>query len=411
MTTPSLTHDVAVVGGGIAGTSLALGLARQGYRVACVDQTDPAQLRQRSNDIRTTAIAAGPRRLLQWLGVWDELAADACAITDIRITDQASRGRVHFDHHAVGDDPFGHILENHRLRGVMLDALAEADHVTHLAPADVVGLALRGERAEISLKDGRRLTASLVVGADGRNSTIRELAGIGVREIDYGQTAIVTVIRHEEPHQGIALEHFRISGPLATLPMTDDADGRHRSAVVWTESRRDAEAYLGLSDARFDQELQDRIGGWLGRVTAIGGRAGYPLGLKVARRMTAPRVALVADAGHGIHPIAGQGLNLGLRDIALLMELLTESGRVGQDPGAPALLAHYQRRRMTDIAAMVGFTDGMNRLFATGNPLVAGMRGLGLGMVSALPPVKGFFMRAAMGITPGAPKLTLGKPL
>lgn len=405
-----VTVDVAVCGGGIAGLTAAIALARSGLRTVCLDRLAPATHVDPGHDVRTTAIALGSRRLLERIDVWAAMATEASAITDIRIADGASPQTLHFSHRDVGDEPFGHIIENAHLRACLHRAAAETDGLTHLAPVTVRGLSVTGEQARLDLDNGRHLHARLVIGADGRDSFIREAAGITVWSRAYEeQAALVCVIRHARPHHGVALEHFRAAGPFAVLPMTDDPQtGQPRSSIVWTEAASLAPALLEAPEADFIAALSACTGTWLGQIDLASSRALWHLRVQHAHRYIAPRVALVADAAHAIHPIAGQGLNLGLRDVDALVRRVHQAALGGEDIGAERLLRAYQRQRRPDNWSMIAATDSLNALFSTANRPVARLRQMGLAGVAALAPVKRFFMNAAMGQspTPGAALLT-----
>jgi 2-octaprenyl-6-methoxyphenol hydroxylase len=415
--------DVLIVGGGLAGLSLAAALGHAGLRVTVADRDAPSRQLDESFDGRTTAIAYGSQRLLAEIGVWARLAEDAEPIREIRVADGGSSLFLHFDHREVaGTDgaPFGWIVENRRLRRALFERVAELPRVTHLAPMAVETHAVEGETVVVTLADGSTRRARLLVGADGRGSPTRERAGIGTIGWPYHQTAIVCVAGHELPHNGIAVEHFLPPGPFAILPMTDapphsEWGGMHRSSIVWTERPQTVEALLNADPARFDAELQRRFGPHLGVVRTLGRRFSYPLSLLQARRFVAPRLALVGEAAHAIHPIAGQGLNLGMRDVAALAELVVDQARLGLDIGAPALLTAYARRRRVDALALSAATDVLDRLFSNDIPPIAAARRIGLAAVGQVPPLKRFFMRYAMGQRAGAgldlPRLVRGEKL
>lgn len=409
MTTTSddIRCDVLVVGGGLAGLSLAAALGTAGVETVCVDRDSPAARTDLAFDGRTTAIALGSRRILEGGGAWAHVPEDAAgAILEIRVADRNSPLFLHYDHREVGDEPFGWIVENRDLRVALFARLAELPSVRHLAPAAVEGLERTPHSVRARLADGRMVRAALVVGADGRDSMVRRWAGIRTLGWSYPQTAIVCCIRHEFPHHSVALEHFLPAGPFAVLPMAGD-----RSSIVWTERRDSAAAYLSLPPARFHAELERRAGEWLGRVETIGRRFSYPLSLLHAEAYAGDRVALVGEAAHAIHPIAGQGLNLGLRDVAQLAETVVDRLRLGLDPGDRAALAAYQRRRRLDNVGLAAVTDGLNRLFSNAIPPVRLARTMGLAAVGRMPPLKRFLMRHAMGTTGPLPRLARGEAL
>lgn len=408
--TPLPDHvPVVIVGGGLSGLSLAAGLGQSGIQTMVLDR-DPAPTRlAASYDGRTTALSYGTRQILDAIGLWPMIADHAEPITDILITDEGAPVRLTFDHREVADrsggEPFGHIVDNPVLRRALAERLEALDTVHHAAPITVATVEQDADEATVVLADGRRVRADLVIAADGRRSQVREAAGIRTHSWDYRQTAVVCSIATEKPHGGVALEHFRPTGPFAVLPMAPDAEGRARCSVVWTERPSGARRLMALPVPEFEAQMERLTGPWLGRVTLASDRFAYPLNVVHAARYWRGRVAVVGDAGHGIHPIAGQGLNLGLRDIAVLVELLTEQARLGLDLGDPTLLRRYERRRRPDNTAMIAATDGLNRLFGTKIAPIALARDLGLAAVGRLPPVKRFFMLQAMGLAGDLPRL------
>jgi 2-octaprenyl-6-methoxyphenol hydroxylase len=403
---PVTTCDVAVVGGGMAGLTLACALAGAGVRVRVLEpfavsaQTDPGF------DGRTTAIAAGSRAVLEGIGAWAGMAADAQPILDIRVSDGHSPLFLHYDHRDVGAGPMGHIIENRAIRRALAARLAEIDAAALVEGWRATGMRIEGSRAVIAAEYGREIACRLAVAADGRQSAMRRAAGIGATEWRYRQVGIVCTVAHERDHGGAAQEHFLPAGPFAILPMT----GR-RSSIVWTERENLAPAILALDDASFAEELGLRFGDYLGALSVIGPRFSYPLGLLHAEAYTAPRLALIADAAHAIHPIAGQGLNIGLRDVAALAEVAVDRMRIGLDPGAPDALAGYERWRRPDNAMMLAVTDGLNRLFSNDVAPVQAARDLGLAAVNRMPPLKSLFMRHAMGLVGELPRLIRGEAL
>ncbi len=411
MAAERITADVAIVGGGMVGLTAALALGGAGVRVVVVDRAPPGALTDEAYDGRASAIAAGSRRILAGVGVWDAIAPDAAPIADIRVSDGPSRLFLHYDHREVGDEPMGHIVENTAIRRALIPAAQAAEAVTLLSPVGVAGVAARDGRIEAALEDGRTVAASLLIGADGKGSWVRRQAGIGAARWDYPQTGIVCTMAHERPHRGVAHERFLPAGPFAVLPMTDHPEIGHRSSIVWTERRALVPAMLALSDADFSAELARRFGPHYGAVRVVGGRWSYPLALLHAERYVGPRLALIGDAAHAIHPIAGQGLNLGLRDVAALAEAVVDAHRLGLDIGAPEILARYQRWRRFDNTVLMVATDGLNRLFSNDLPPVRLARDLGLAAVDRLPPLKRLFVRHAMGLVGDLPRLARGERL
>lgn len=401
-----------VVGAGLVGGALAVALAGAGLRVAMVDRADPRQLTDEAADGRSSAIALGSQRALQGIGLWQHVA-EAEPILDILVTDGDAPSFLHYDHRAIqvangagGEEPFGYIVENTIMRRAIWARVAELPTLQVFAPAGLERLEREAERVVATLADGRRIVARLAVAAEGRQSRLRQEAGIAVTEWKYNQVGIVCTVRHEQPHRGIAHEHFLPSGPFASLPMTGN-----RSSIVWTERPDLAKAALALDDDAFSAELQRRFGHWLGEVRIVGRRWSYPLGLMHAARYVDRRLALVGDSAHLIHPIAGQGLNLGLRDVAALAETIVDARRLGLDIGRSDVLDRYQRWRRVDNLTLIGVTDGLNRLFSTALPPIALARQLGLATVNAMPGLKRVFMRHAMGLVGDLPRLVAGQKL
>jgi 2-octaprenyl-6-methoxyphenol hydroxylase len=399
--------ELAVVGGGVAGTSLAIACAQTGIDVALIDRIDPQAMLQAGFDSRTTALSFGTRRVMAGIGVWDDLAGAAQPILEIRVADGASPFFLHYDHQALGDDPLGFIVENAHLRHALLARAQSLDNLAIVAPAAVARVEDIGAAALIELADGTNLQAQLVAACDGRHSALRQAAGIETLSWSYRQTALVAVIAHERPHGGVAVEHFRPAGPFAILPMTGN-----RSSIVWTEESALAPKLLKLDRKKFHAELTRRFGDFLGEIEVVAGSvASYPLSFSHAKRYSAPRLALVGDAAHAIHPIAGQGLNLGMRDVASLAEIAVDARRLGLDIGGGDLLARYERWRRFDSVALAAITDGLNRLFSNRLPPVALLRDVGLAAVNAAPPLKRYLMRHAMGIVGDLPRLVKGEAL
>jgi 2-octaprenyl-6-methoxyphenol hydroxylase len=407
---PNTQHDIradiAVVGGGLSGLSLAIACAAAGIETAVIDREDPAKFRDAAYDGRTTAIAYGSQQVLKGIGVWDMLAPHAEPIREIRVADGDSPLFLHYDSTEIEAEALGYIVENRLLRGALQERAAALPQLTLHAPRAVDDVAFEDAQARLTLSDGAHIAASLVVGADGRNSPMREAAGIKTWGRSYRQIAIVCVVRHEKPHNGVAVEHFRAAGPFAILPMQGN-----KSSIVWTEEEHDAPALLALDDKAFARQLADRFGDFLGKVEPEQGRWSYPLSLIQAERYAAPRLALIGDAAHVIHPIAGQGWNLGVRDIAALAELLVDAHRLGLDLGSSNLLRQYERWRRFDSLTLTTVTDGLNRLFANDFPPLKLARDLGLAAVNNAPGLKRFFMRHAMGVTGDLPRLVKGESL
>lgn len=395
-----------VVGAGMVGLTLAAALAGAGIEVAVLDRDAPEHQQDTAFDGRASAIAWGSAQALRGIGVWEAMAEAAGSILEIRVSDGPSLLFLHYRHEEVGDHPLGYIVENRDIRRALfakLDSLAAA---TLLAPVELASLERNGQHVRALLCDGRVVEAELAIAADGRHSRLRADAGIAVTEWSYPQTGIVCTIAHAKPHKGVAHERFLPAGPLAVLPMRGN-----RSSIVWTEHRSLAPSLLALDDAAFAAELARRFGPSLGQIRIMGPRWSYPLALLHAERYVDERLALIGDAAHAIHPIAGQGLNLGLRDVAALAEILVDAQRLGLDLGGGELLARYQRWRRFDNVALMVATDALNRLFSNNIPIVRLARDIGLGMVNELPFLRRFFMRHAMGVVGELPRLVRGEPL
>jgi len=401
--------DVLIGGAGFAGLALAIAL-RQGLGDAfSVTVVDPALGRTHADDARASAIAAAARRLFETIGVWDAAARDAQPILDMVITDSKLGDAVRptfltFAGEVEPGEPFAHMVENKALVDALLSE-AKAQGVV-LSSSAVTDFDVGSDHVAVQLADGHTVSARLLIAADGARSALRERAGIQSFGWTYEQSGIVTTVAHERDHHGRAEEHFLPAGPFAILPLK----GR-RCSIVWTEEAREAERITALPDADFHAELERRFGLRLGEIEVVGPRRAYPLGLSVARSFIADRLALVGDAAHVIHPIAGQGLNLGLRDVAALAETIVDAARLGLDPGSPATLERYQRWRRFDTMAMGVATDGLNRLFSNRSDVLRVMRDVGLGLVDRVPALKGLFIREAAGLTGDVPKLLRGETL
>jgi 2-octaprenyl-6-methoxyphenol hydroxylase len=389
--------DVVIIGGGLSGGAMAALLGSEGFKITCIDRDEPVTQINETFDGRTTAISWGSQKILDRAGVWDSLKKYGCPIRTIDILDGGSPVLLRFGSEEVGNQSFGWILENRMIRLALFDQIQALKNVDHLAPVQIDTLKNTGEQMRVTLRDGRTITAPLVIGADGRNSFTREWAGIGTRGWTYDQRAIVCIAEHENPHHHVAVEHFRDQGPFATLPMLDGPNGEHRSSVVWTEHGPERESALHYPQNVFDAALTARFPPQYGRVHQMGQRFSYPLGLQHAHRYTAPRLALVAEAAHGIHPIAGQGLNMGFRDLAALCDILIAARADGADLGDDLVLKQYEQQRRFDNMAMAGATDSLNRIFSNNLPALPILRKAGLKMVARIPAAKRFFMHQAMG--------------
>jgi 2-octaprenyl-6-methoxyphenol hydroxylase len=404
-------HQVEVVvgGAGFAGLALAIAL-RQGLGDPfTVTVADPALAHARSKDPRASAIAAAARRLFEAIAVWDAVAENAQPILDMVVTDSKLDDAVRpalltFGGEVEEGEPFAHMIENRHL----VDALAEKAKSlgVELRASPVAGFAADANSIKVQFAGDDTVSARLLVGADGAHSLIRERAGIATHGWNYDQSAIVTTVAHERAHNGRAEEHFLPAGPFAILPLT----GR-RCSIVWTETSGEAERIVALLDSEFHVELEKRFGLQLGDIEVVGPRRAFPLGLFTARTFIGERLALVGDAAHIIHPIAGQGLNMGLRDVAALAEAIADAARLGLDPGGPEVLERYQRWRRFDTMTMGVATDGLNRLFSNHSDALRLVRDIGLGLVERMPMLKRIFIREAAGFTGDVPKLLKGEAL
>lgn len=399
------SSDVLIVGGGLVGAAMAIALAQRNLHVRVLERASQETVFQPRNDGRVSAISQASARLFRHLGVWEPLQAEGEPILDIRVADQGSRAHAHFDHRAVGSEPFGYMIPNHHLRQRLQQAMDAEPRIESTYNVTIQAIETDAYPARLRLEDHRVFTASLLLIADGRHSTLREKLGIPARTLDYDQVAIVCTIRHANPHEGVAVELFQPAGPLAILPMTDQ-----RSCIVWTESTQRGAGIMALPPEDFCRALAEAIGGYLGEIEVLGAPYSYPLTLVKASRYITPRTALIGDAAHGIHPIAGQGVNLGYRDVAVMTELVEEARSLGLDIGSTTLLEHYQRWRRFDASAMTATTDLLNRLFSNNLPPLRMVRRLGLSLFDRLPPVKHWFMLSAMGLKGDLPRMLREDP-
>ena len=400
--------DVIIFGGGLVGLALASALDSSGLSAIVVDPADPAPRATSAFDGRTSAVSSSSMRMLEAIGVAAHLPEPGCPIRRIAVADGLEPGGLHFD--AEDDEAVGWMHDNRNLRAA-LQAGAEAGKSTWLLWKSRVTDVDRGEHGvTVALEDGRKLSAPLLIAADGRNSVTREGAGIRVAGWKYDHQAIVSVLRHERPHEHVAYEIFYPSGPFALLPMTDDAAG-HRSAIVWSVPRADAAGWLALSDQDFAAEARAAMGGFLGDVALLAPRSSFPLGFHHAAQMTAQRLALVGDAAHAIHPIAGQGLNLGFRDVAALAQVLVEGARLGLDLGDKQLLDRYQRWRSLDALSVAFATDSLTRIYGVPGKAASAVRRLGMGLVGRIAPLRNRLASEARGTSGDLPLLLRGLPI
>ena len=405
------TSDILIVGGGLNGPALALSLAQAGFSVTVIDALAEQIRADAAFDGRAYALALSSQRLLAAIGVWDRVADQAQPMLEIRVSDgHAGLGPsplvMQFDHAEIEEGPMGFMVEDRHLRRALMEAMAAEPRITTRSGVRVVAQATSTAGAGVTLSDGATLNARLLVGCDGRASGTAERAGIERTGHGYGQTALVCAIAHELPHHGIAHQFFMPPGPLAILPLTGN-----RSSIVWSETTAHAAEIAAMDEAAYLAVLRPRFGDFLGEIALAGQRFSYPLGLTLAKSFIGERLALVGDAAHGMHPIAGQGLNAGLRDVAALAEVVTLAARRGEDIAGPGVLDRYQQWRRFDTTTLALATDAFNRLFSNDNPLLRLGRDLGMGLVNAAPALRRGFIREAAGLTGDLPRLMQGLPV
>ena len=403
--------NILIVGGGLNGPALALALAQTGHSVTVIDALAEKTRKNAAFDGRSYALALASQRLLDAIGIWDRIAEYAQPMLEIKVTDgHAGAGPspffMHFDHAEIEEGPMGYMVEDRHLRRAFLDAMAEDKRITLINGKTVVAQETGVGGVVLTLNDNTTITGQLLIGCDGRRSGTAARAGIKRTGWDYGQTALVCAIEHELPHHGIAHQFFMPPGPLAILPLTGN-----RSSIVWSERTETAHQINALPEAEYLQALRPRFGDFLGDIRLQGDRFTYPLNLTIANSFIADHLALVGDAAHGMHPIAGQGLNAGLRDVGALAEVLTLAGRRGEEIGSPLVLQRYQEWRRFDTASLAMATDVFNRLFSNDNPLLRLGRDIGMGIVGSLPGLRRGFVREAAGLTGDLPKLLQGRAI
>ncbi|MBS0234352.1 MAG: FAD-dependent monooxygenase [Proteobacteria bacterium] len=400
--------DIAIVGGSFAGLAVARGLSQAlgpGLRLAVIDRADPAQS---ASDSRAFAIWAGAKQVLEGLGVWDAIGSDAEAVTSIEISDSKLNDAfrpalVTYDARTDDGLPAAYIVPAATLAAALYRSVADDPAVTWFAPAEIAHAQWSESANELTLDDGTVIRAALTIAADGRQSKLRDAAGIKTIGWRYPQTGIVARVKFEEPHGGVAVQHFLPGGPFAILPLKDN-----RACITWSSDQAEAERIIALDDDRFLDELDRRIGGRFGRITLDGPRQSWPLDLRLPRRLIAPRFALVGDAAHGVHPVAGQGVNLALRDAAAIIEILADAGRIGLDFGNGTHLERYQRWRRFDSIMSAALYDGLNRTFAVDSMVLRAGRSVALGVLDRLPSCKEVIIAEAAGVTGDLPKLARG---
>jgi 2-octaprenyl-6-methoxyphenol hydroxylase len=400
--------DLLIIGGGLNGPALALAAARAGLSSTVIDALPEPARKEAGFDGRAYALALASVRLLRNLGLWERVAENAQPMLEIKVSDgRAGEGPspffLHFDHAEIEEGPMGHMLEDRFLRRALLDEMDAEPRIAQVSGDRVTAQEVDEAGVTVTLASGKVLRGRLLIGADGRASGTAARAGIRRTGWGYGQTALVAAIEHASPHHGIAHQFFMPPGPLAILPLPGNV-----SSIVWSETDETAARFAALPDADFMEVLRPRFGDFLGDIRLRGTRYTYPLSLTVAQSFTAPRLALVGDAAHGMHPIAGQGLNAGLRDVAALAQVMTEASRRGEDIAAADVLARYQQWRRFDTATLAVATDLTNRLFSNDNPLLRTARDLGMGALSHMPALRRGFIREAAGLTGDLPALMKG---
>lgn len=405
------SSDILIVGGGLNGPALALALAQTGHTVTVIDALAEKTRKNAAFDGRAYALALASQRLLSAIGIWDRVAEHAQPMLEIKVSDgHAGAGPspffMHFDHAEIEEGPMGYMVEDRHLRRAFLDAMSEEKAITQISGKTVVSQNIDVSGVTLTLDDGAVISGMLVVGCDGRRSGTAARAGIKRSGWDYGQTALVCAIEHDLPHHGIAHQFFMPPGPLAILPLTGN-----RSSIVWSERSDAAQRINAMSAQDYLQVLRPRFGDFLGDIKLQGDRFTYPLNLTIANSFVSDRLALVGDAAHGMHPIAGQGLNAGLRDVGALAEVLTLAGRRGEDIASTFVLERYQEWRRFDTAALAMATDAFNKLFSNDNPLLRLGRDIGMGIVGSLPGLRRGFVREAAGLTGDLPKLLQGRAI
>ena len=403
--------DIVIAGGGLNGMALAVALGRAAFSVTLIDPLSVETRADPAFDGRGYALSLSSQRALKAIGVWPTVADKSQPILHITVSDgRAGEGAsplvLDFDHAEIEEGPMGYMVEDRVLRPALLAAVSQTDAVEHLTGLSVTDHAADETGVVTTLSDGSTRRATMLVGSDGKKSPSARRAGIRRVGWDYGQTSLVCAVEHERPHNGTAHQFFMPPGPLAILPLPDN-----RSSIVWTESHANAQAISALDDAGYLDVLKPRFGDFLGDILLAGARFSYPLSLSIAQEFVGNRLALIGDAAHAVHPIAGQGLNAGLKDVAALAEVLVEAKRRGEDFGRTDVLARYQSWRRFDVAALAIATDSFNRLFSNDNPLLRLGRDLGLGFVNRMPGLRRGFIREAAGLTGDLPKLSQGQPL
>ncbi len=385
--------DAVIAGGGMAGLTLATRLGTSGFKVAVIERATPERLASPENDGRTTALAYGSKLILEECSVWEKIAGDASPIKDIRVADQQSSAMLDFESAALGDNPFGYVIENTLFRKALFARVEELKNVTLFCPAEIRDVMRDEEEVRVTLDNGTRITSQVLAAADGRRSSMREGAGIKLHEWSYNETALIATIQHSEPHENLAIENFYPGGPFAVLPLT-----HQRSAIVWTEKPDTANTLFHMEEEAFTALLTERGCAHLGEISLASPRQLYPLHFMLAENLHDTRMVLIGEAAHAMHPIAGQGFNLSMRDIAALGDVLDEARDQGGDLGSDTVLEKYESKRHLDHFTFLTATDMLVKLFSNNFPPMRLLRQLGLGLVQKLQPAKNFFGRMAMGL-------------
>ena len=403
-------RDIIILGGGLIGLTLAAALDSSGLSCAVIDPADPDARLGAGFDGRTSAVSSSSMRMLRTVGIADHLLGPGCPILEIRVADGLAPGGLSFAPEEDGE-PLGWMHENRHLRAALRARAEAGEHILMCWRTSATHIERAEHGVTVSLEGGKELSAPLLVAAEGRNSPTREAAGIRMARWRYDHAAIVSTLLHERPHANVAYEIFYPSGPFALLPMTDTTEGDHRSAIVWSVPGGDAHGWMSLTDEAFAGEAEATMGGFLGRIRMAAPRSSYPLGFHHAHRITDRRMALVGDAAHAIHPIAGQGLNLGFRDVAALTEVLVDGARLGLDLGDAQLLERYGRWRSLDTLMVAMSTDSLTRLYGIGGRAASAVRRFGMGVVDRLDPLKARLNAEARGTSGDLPLLLRGLPI
>lgn len=391
--TKNIKTEVTIIGAGLTGMALACSLAQNGVDVVVLESADIEKIKAKESDGRTCAISQGSSKIFQDMDLWNEMSKKTQAILDIRVTDGESPLFVHYDHKMVGEEPMGYIIENSEIRDVLFEKASKYSNLNIIDNVKYESVDCGAYNATVTLDTGANIISQLLIGADGKNSNIRKLSGIKSVSYDYKQIGIVCTVEHEKNHNGVAVEKFLTQGPFAILPMF----GGYHSSLVWTEPSELAPLYMQMNDDEFIEQISLRFSGYLGQVRLSGERFSYPLSLVHAKKYTAQRLALVGDAAHAMHPIAGQGFNLGIRDVPVLTKLIKNAKNSGLDIGSGAVLDEYAKMRKFDSVSLLATTDMLTKLFSNNIFPINHLRRVGLATVNNIPPLKKFFIRHAMG--------------